>query len=50
MNIDVLRAQIEAYKNVFVDARRNVEKLDLAMSKYFGPCTQVVENAGTFSF
>jgi hypothetical protein len=40
---EVLRAQIEAYKKVFVDASRNVDKLDTAMSKYFGVATQVNE-------
>ena len=40
---EVLRAQIEAYKKVFVDASRNVDKLDTAMSKYFVAATQVNE-------
>lgn len=33
---DVLRTQIEAYKQVFVDATANVEKLDEAMGKFLG--------------
>ena len=40
---EVLRAQVLAYKNVFIDASRNVEKLDEAMSKYFGQPTQVTQ-------
>lgn len=33
---EVLRDQIRAYRDCFEDARRNVEKLDDAMSRYFG--------------
>jgi hypothetical protein len=33
---EVLRAQIEAYRNVFVDAATNVEKLDQGIAKYHG--------------
>lgn len=39
---EVLQIQINAYKNVFIDASRNVEKLDEAMTKYFGQAAQVV--------
>jgi hypothetical protein len=44
---EVLQNQINIYRQVFEDACRNVEKLDRAVSKYFGEPAQIVNNAGT---
>jgi hypothetical protein len=45
-NKEVLLAQVNAYRVCFEDARRNVEKLDDAMAKYFGrPIAGIVEES-----
>lgn len=43
-----MKIQIEAYKKVFVDASKNVAKLDLAFAKHFGPVTTVAETASKY--
>lgn len=48
MRADVLSAQIEAYRQVFIGASRNVEKLDQALSQYFGQPNQVVNDGNKF--
>ena len=39
--VEVLREQVNAYRNVFIDATENVRKLDEALSKYYGEATVV---------
>ena len=46
LNSEVLLAQIEAYKTVFIDACNNVDKIDIAMGKYFGPYSQITQENG----
>lgn len=43
--LEVLEAQIKAYEECFKDARSNVEKLDQALSKYYGTPTLFVEDS-----
>lgn len=46
LNLEVLLAQIRAYRECFEDARRNVEKLDEAMSRYYGrPVPGIIEES-----
>ena len=37
----MLREQVNAYRNVFIDATANVLKLDEALSKYYGMASVV---------
>ncbi len=48
--LEVLREQINAYRTVFADAADNVQKLDEALSKYFGAPTNVPEGKFFYFF
>ena len=41
-NVEVLQAQIAAYKSCFEDACTNVDKLDTSLSQYFGAASIII--------
>ena len=42
----VLRSQVQKYKEVFIEAVRQANKIDSALSVYFGDVTPVTNNGG----